>query len=70
MRDLGWFGYTVPFSETCDEDLPYLITQVQTTDAAPTDREYTEELHHALATAGLLPQTPWCMLAMSMQESW
>ena len=56
-RDLGWFGYKVHFTETCDEGLPHLITHVQTTDATQTDMEHTQGLHQALAAAGLLPRT-------------
>jgi transposase len=56
-RDLSWLGYKVHFSETCDEDLPHLITHVQTTDATETDIEYTEAIHQALASRSLLPAT-------------
>ena len=56
-RDLSWYGYKVHFSETCDEDLPHLITHVQTTDATETDIEHTETIHHALAERSLLPTT-------------
>jgi transposase len=54
-RDLAWFGYNVHFSETCDEDLPHLITHVVTTDATETDREQTEVIHHALSKRDLTP---------------
>lgn len=56
-RDLSWYGYKVHFSETCDEDLPHLITHVLTTDATETDIEQTEAIHQALAERSLLPQT-------------
>lgn len=54
-RDFSWYGYKVHFSETCDEDLPHLITHVLTTDATETDIEHTEAIHQALATRSLLP---------------
>src|SRR5581483_4079852 len=56
-RDLCWYGYKVHFSETCEEDLPNLITQVLTTDATETDIEHTEAIHQALAKRSLLPET-------------
>ncbi|HLZ63048.1 MAG TPA: transposase [Ktedonosporobacter sp.] len=37
-RSTHWIGYKVHFSETCDEDLPRLITQVTTTIAPTPDR--------------------------------
>jgi transposase len=54
-RDLAWFGYKVHFSETCDEDLPHLITHVVTTDATKTDREQTEAIHQALSERDRCP---------------
>jgi len=49
------YGYTVHFSETCDEHLPHLITHVVTTDATETDVEQTEAIHQALSKRGLAP---------------
>ena len=57
-RDLSWYGYKVHFSETCDEDLPHLITHVVTTDATETDMEQTETIHQALGERGLSPSEP------------
>jgi len=54
-RDLSWYGYKVHFSETCDENLPHLITHVATTDATETDMEQTEAIHQALGERGLSP---------------
>jgi sulfur relay (sulfurtransferase) DsrC/TusE family protein len=54
-RDLAWFGYKVHFSETCDENLPHLITHVVTTDATTTDMEQTQAIHQALSDRGLAP---------------
>lgn len=42
-RDFDWIGYKVHFTECCDDDLPHLITQVETTPA-------TQQDHHALQT--------------------
>ena len=56
-RDLSWFGYKVHLSETCEEDLPQLITHVVTTDATHTDLEQTAPIHQALAERDLLPST-------------
>jgi len=55
-RDLSWFGYKVHFSETCDEQLPHLITHVSTTDARRFRISSRPELiHQALASADRLP---------------
>lgn len=54
-RDLKWFGYKVHFSETCESDLPHLITHVVSTDATKTDVEETEAIHQALAKREVLP---------------
>ncbi len=38
-RGMEWIGYKVHFTETCDEEMPHLITHVETTTAAiPDDR--------------------------------
>ncbi len=36
-RGLGWTDYKVHLSESCDDDLPHLLTQVETTVATETD---------------------------------
>lgn len=54
-RDLAWFGYKVHFSETCDEDLPHLMTHVVTTDATETDMEQTAAIHQVLNKRDLAP---------------
>lgn len=56
-RAFSWYGYKVHFTETCDPDLPHLITCVQTTDASATDMQQTQEVHEDLARRDLLPQT-------------
>lgn len=55
-RDILWAGYKVHLTETCDDDLPHLITHVETTPATTYDGAVTETIHTALATKGLLPQ--------------
>jgi transposase len=56
-RDMSWYGYKVHFTETCDEQLPRLITHVLTTDATETDVEHTQAIHEALESRDLLPST-------------
>src|SRR5579859_6669580 len=46
----------VHFSETCDEDLPRLITQVTTTSAPSPDRHALPEVHETLQERELLPE--------------
>jgi len=46
-RSIYWIGYKVHFTETCDEELPRLITHV-TTDIGPiADREALPAIHEA-----------------------
>jgi transposase len=54
-RDVGWIGYKVHLTETCDADRPHLITDVQTTAAGLADVAMTATVHRALAARGLLP---------------
>ncbi len=56
-RDLTWYGYKVHFSETCDPDLPHLITCVQTSDATTTDMQQTQQVHEEMQRRDLLPHT-------------
>jgi hypothetical protein len=46
---------TAPLSESCDDDLPHLITNVETTAATTTDAAVTPRIHAALAQRDLLP---------------
>ena len=48
-RSTHWIGYKVHFSETCDEDLPPLITQATTTIAPTPDRHALPDIHTSLA---------------------
>ncbi|MFB7957502.1 IS1182 family transposase [Streptomyces sp. NPDC056045] len=54
-RDLGWSGYKVHLSETCEPDAPHLITHVRTTPAPVNDVLVLEDIHTVLAERGLLP---------------
>jgi transposase len=50
-----WTGYKVHFSETCDADLPHLITNVHTTPATTQDVVSTADIQDALYEKGLPP---------------
>jgi transposase len=55
-RGMEWIGYKVHFTETCDEELPHLITNVETTTAAVPDEQVLESVHQALEQRELLPE--------------
>ncbi|GHO50302.1 IS1182 family transposase [Ktedonospora formicarum] len=55
-RSTHWIGYKAHFSETCDEDLPRLITQVTTTIAPTPDRHALPDIHTNLEQRELLPE--------------
>ena len=50
-----WTGYKVYLTETCDEDLPHLIVNVETSHAATGDIEFTETIHQGLEQKKLSP---------------
>ncbi|GBF08005.1 Alr7249 protein, partial [Deinococcus aerius] len=52
---MGWYGYRVHLTEVCDVDAPHIITNVTTTEAALTDYEAIDDIHHALAAREVLP---------------
>ena len=54
-RKTNWTGYTVHLSETCDKDMPLIITDVETTAATTTDGEMTQVIHEKLANKECLP---------------
>lgn len=54
-RSVTWTGYQVHLTETCEEDLPHLITAVQTTAPDVADVALTEPIQEELAEKGLLP---------------
>lgn len=55
-RDILWAGYKAHLTETCDDELPHLITHVETTVATTYDGAVTETIQTALAAKGLLPE--------------
>lgn len=50
-----WIGDMVSLTETCEDDLPNLITHVETTPAPTADGEVTPKVHEDLQAKGLLP---------------
>jgi len=54
-RETTWVGYKVHLTESCDEDVPHLITSVQTTVGTEPDNNVTEKLHDDLNERELLP---------------
>ncbi len=54
-RGMGWTGYKVHLTETCDGDSPHLLTRVETTVATETDVVHLAVIHAGLARTGLLP---------------
>lgn len=55
-RATTWTGYKVHLTESCEEDLPHLITDVQTTPATRTDFEMLTPIQSALSERELLPK--------------
>ena len=54
-RQMEWSGYKVHVTETCDEDVAYLITHVLTCPAMQPDMASTADIHQHVADKGLLP---------------
>jgi transposase len=52
-----WVGYKVHITETCEDDLPHLITHIETTPGPTADGATTPQIHAALQQRGLLPGT-------------
>jgi transposase len=52
-----WVGYKVHITETCEDDLPHLITHITTTPGPTADGAATPQIHAALEQRGLLPGT-------------
>jgi transposase len=55
-RQTSWTGYKVHLTETCQDDAPLLITNVETTAATTNDVEVTDTIHLHLAARDLLPE--------------
>jgi transposase len=54
-RSTTWVGYKVHLTETCEEELPHLITHVQTDEAVLNDNHALPQIHCQLAQTQLLP---------------
>jgi transposase len=54
-RGMSWIGYKVHLTESCDEGLAHLITNVHTTAATATDVKQLSAIQEGLAKSGLLP---------------
>jgi len=54
-RTTQWVGYKVHVTETCDDNLPPLITNVETTPGPTADGDATPVIHAALQERDLLP---------------
>ena len=54
--ELDWVGYKVHFTETCDDNLPHLVTHVDTTAPVVSDIARLEPIHEALHEKNLLPK--------------
>ena len=55
--DRTWTGYKIHLTETCEEDMPRLITQVETTVATTADVTVTEKIQANLVERKLAPET-------------
>jgi transposase len=54
-REMGWVGYKTHLTETCDADLPHLLTDVATTIAPAADVEQLGPIQDRLDARDLLP---------------
>lgn len=54
-RSKTWSGYKLHLTETCDDELPCIVTRVDTTPAHISDVAQTEKVHQDLASRELLP---------------
>lgn len=54
-RTTLWTGYKIHLTETCEQTLPHLITQVATTEAPKTDEAMTERIQEELHQADIPP---------------
>jgi transposase len=56
---VGWTGYKLHVTETCDPEEPRLITQVTTTEATVPDSNMTDAIQEDLVSRDLSPETHW-----------
>lgn len=54
-RETSWVGYKVHLTESCDDELPNLITDVTTTPATSADNTMPQQIQQQLAARGLSP---------------
>jgi transposase len=54
-KGVEWTGYKVHFTETCDEDLPRIIVNVETTPATKPDWGMLRPIHESLKRKDMLP---------------
>lgn len=54
-RDVEWVGYKAHLTETCDEDRPHLVVNVETTPATTPDDNMIEVVHESEKERDLLP---------------
>ena len=54
-RSTEWVGYKVVLTETCEDDLPHILTNVETTLAVEPDVSLTARVHQSLEAKQLLP---------------
>lgn len=52
---IAWMGYQVHLTETCEEDLPHLITDVATTPATTVDHALTAQVQERLVKRDVVP---------------
>ena len=55
-RTTSWVGYKVHLTEMCDDHLPMIVTNVETSSATTQDFDLTREVHDALGERELLPK--------------
>lgn len=55
-RETEWCGYKAHVTETCDADLPHLIVNLETGNAADSDQQMTDTIHKHLADHERLPR--------------
>ena len=55
-RSTTWTGYKVQLTESCDDETPHVITDVQTTPAPLSDFDMTPPIQTSLAERQLLPK--------------
>ena len=55
-REMNWVGYKVHLTETCDEEQPRLIVNVETTPATTPDDNMLKPIHESLKERDRLPE--------------